>query len=224
MACTASPSIDAGAGVRPPRPEALALVCGSDAARLGWRRAGLPVVASGWAGVERIAVATPPPAERPIVEGTPVPPAPDSAGIHELLERWLSALKRGDVDAATQCYAPVVSTYFGRHDVTREVVRQSITATARATDGGRSHLGIDITPVSDDRAVATFRKHWQISGRAKSAGEEEERMTLVRTDGVWQISSEQRNRSRQLFNRTGTCATARRSCPAGASGAGWCAD
>lgn len=144
------------------------------------------------AGVERIAVATPPSAERPIVEGTPVPPAPDSAGIHELLERWSSALKRGDVDAATQCYAPVVSTYFGRHDVTREVVRQSIRQPrARYGRVDVRISGIDITPVSDDRAVATFRKHWQISGRAKSAGEEEERMTLVRTDGVWQISSEQ---------------------------------
>jgi len=53
--------------------------------------------------------------------------------------------------------------------------------------------GIGITPVSDSRAVATFRKHWQwrTSGGRRSSGEEEERMTLVRTEGAWQISSEQ---------------------------------
>jgi hypothetical protein len=140
-------------------------------------------------GVERIAVATPaPPAARPIVEGTPAPPAPDTAAIHELLDRWAGALKSGDVEAAAQCYAPVVSTYFTRHNVTREAVRQSIRS-------GRLDVyriaGLGITPVSDSRAVATFRKHWQTSGRRRSAGEEEERMTLVRTEGVWQISSEQ---------------------------------
>ena len=145
-------------------------------------------------GVERIAVTTAaPPAARPIVEGTPAPPEPDTAGIHELLDRWAGALKRGDVEAAAQCYAPVVSTYFTRHNVTREGVRQSIRQ-ARARYGRLDVYrisGLGITPVSDSRAVATFRKHWRTSGRGRSAGEEEERMTLVRTEGAWQISSEQ---------------------------------
>jgi hypothetical protein len=143
-------------------------------------------------GVQPIAITAPaPPPARPIVEGTPLPPEPDTAGVHELLDRWASALKRGDVDAAAQCYAPVVSTYFARHDVTREAVRQSI----RQARYGRLDVyrltGMAITPVSDSRAVATFRKHWQVSGRRRSAGEEEERMTLVRADGAWRISSEQ---------------------------------
>jgi hypothetical protein len=147
-------------------------------------------------GVERIAVTTaPPPAVRPIVEGTPAPPEPDTTGIHELLDRWAGALKRGDVEAAAQCYAPVVSTYFTRHDVTREAVRQSIRQAARY---GRLDVyrisGLSITPVSDSRAVATFRKHWRISGRGRPAGEEGERMTLVRTEGAWRISSEQATR------------------------------
>jgi len=150
-------------------------------------------------GVERLAVTIPapptPPAARPIVEGTPAPPEADTAGIHEFLDRWSGALKRGDVEAAAQCYAPVVSTYFTRHNVTREAVRQSI----RQSRGRYGRLdmyrisGIGITPVSDSRAVATFRKHWQwrTSGGRRSSGEEEERMTLVRTEGAWQISSEQ---------------------------------
>jgi hypothetical protein len=50
--------------------------------------------------------------------------------------------------------------------------------------------------VSDSRAVVTFRKywHWQASGRGRPAGVEQERMTLVSTGGVWQISSEQATR------------------------------
>jgi Domain of unknown function (DUF4440) len=128
-----------------------------------------------------------------VVEGTPAPPAPDIAGIHELLNRWLGALKKGDAQTAALCYAPVVSTFFARHAVTREAVRQSLQQ-ARVRYGRLDVYrisGLGITPVSDDRAVATFRKSWRTAGRVKSAGEEEERMTLVRNQGAWQISSEQ---------------------------------
>lgn len=158
------------------------------------------------AGLDRIAVsaASPPApvaaamapaaAPPPVVEAPP-PAESDLAGIHQLLERWSAALKRGDVDIAAQCYAPVVNTYFDRHDVPREAVRQSIKQ-GRARYG---HLeiyrisGLGITPVGDTRAVVTFHKHWQwrTSLRARSSGEEDERMTLVRNQGAWRISSEQ---------------------------------
>lgn len=145
-------------------------------------------------GVERIrpAIAAPP-AARPIVEGAPAPPEPVTEGIQKLLDRWAGALRRGDFEAAIRCYAPVVSTYFTRHNVTREAVRQSIRQ-ARVRYGRPDVYrisGLGITPVSDNRAVATFRKHWRTSGPRRSAGEEEERMTLVRTGGAWEISSEQ---------------------------------
>jgi len=147
-------------------------------------------------GVERIVATTAaPPAVRPVVEGTPAPPEPYTAGIREFLDRWAGALRRGDVEAATACYAPVVTTYFDRHNVTREAVRQSIRQ-SRARYGRLDVYrisGLGITPVSDSRAIATFRKHWQFSGRRRPAGEEEERMTLVRAAGAWQISSEQPN-------------------------------
>jgi hypothetical protein len=156
---------------------------------------------------QRIAATAPapPPAAGPImegkteaaieakVEGTPAPPKPDIAGLHQLLDRWTAALKHDAADAAAECYAPVVSTYFTRHNVTREAVRQSIRQ-GRARYGRLDVYriyGLTITPVSDSRAVATFRKHWQTSGRRRSVGEEAERMTLVRTNGAWQISSEQ---------------------------------
>ena len=140
------------------------------------------------------AVAMPAPGQpAPVVEGEPTPPAPDIEGIRELLNRWSGALKRGDVDTAADCYAPVVTTYFARHDVTRAAVRQSIRR-ARARYGRLDVYRITslgITPVGDGRAVATFRKQWKTSGRTRSAGAEEERLTLVRSQGAWKISSEQ---------------------------------
>jgi len=134
-----------------------------------------------------------PPAARPIVEGTPAPPAPDIEGVRALLDRWAVALKRGDMREAAQCYAPVVATYYTRHHVTREEVRRSLQQ-ERSRYGRLSVYrisGVGITPVDLDRAVAVFRKHWRITGRGRSSGTEEERMTLVRTEGAWHISSEQ---------------------------------
>jgi hypothetical protein len=141
-------------------------------------------------GLERIALAVPaPPAAQPVAQGAPVELEPDTAGIHQLLARWTGALRSGDIAAAAQCYAPVVSTYFKRHDVTRAAVRQSMARYGRLDVYRIS--GLALTPVSDNRAVATFRKHWQFSGHRRAVGEEDERMTLVRSTGVWEISSEQ---------------------------------
>jgi hypothetical protein len=114
-------------------------------------------------------------------------------GINGLLERWSTALKRGDAQTAAECYVPVVNAYYGRRDVPRDVVEQSI----RQSLMRNGHLDIfrisdlEITRVGDGRAVATFRKHWQTSGYRKFAGEEQDRLALVRNQGRWQIASEQ---------------------------------
>jgi hypothetical protein len=126
-------------------------------------------------------------------EHPPTFAGPDTAGIRELLDRWSNALRHGNTQAAVQCYAPVVSTYFGAHDVTREAVRQKIRKSSARYGGLDIYRvsGVAINPVSEDQAVVSFRKHWQTAGRRKFAGEEQERMTLVRRQGQWQISSEQ---------------------------------
>jgi Domain of unknown function (DUF4440) len=117
----------------------------------------------------------------------------ESTAIRGLLTRWSSALKRGDVQAATNCYAPIVSPYFSRQDVSRDAVRQTIRQSLARN--GKLEIyrlsEIQISPGGEDRAVVTFRQHWQAAGHAKSAGEEQERMTLVRNHGLWQIASEQ---------------------------------
>jgi ketosteroid isomerase-like protein len=117
----------------------------------------------------------------------------DSTAIRALLTRWSGALKHGDVQAATNCYAPIVSPYFSRQDVSRDAVRQTIRQSLARNGRLEIYRLSEIQIASDgaDRAVATFRQHWQAAGRSKSAGEEQERMTLARNHGVWQIASEQ---------------------------------
>jgi len=138
------------------------------------------------------------PAPTPAESGAEDSPAPGTSdtAIQTLLERWARDLKRGDAQAAAACYAPLVSTYFDRHSVTRDAVRGRIRQTLARYGGFDSYRISDvrITPVSDGRAVATFRKSWRTSGRRKFAGEEQERMTLVRDQDAWRISSEQQEK------------------------------
>jgi proteasome lid subunit RPN8/RPN11 len=132
----------------------------------------------------------------PVQTAPPVPDVPDSVGIHALLDQWSTALKRGDDQASAACYAPLVSAYFARHDVSREAVRQSIRQSL-ARYGGLDIFRISdlaITPAGEGRATVAFLKHWQTSGRRKFAGSERERMTLARNQGLWQIVAEQQEK------------------------------
>jgi proteasome lid subunit RPN8/RPN11 len=138
-----------------------------------------------------------PPPPVPEQAAPDVPAPPDSAGIHALLDQWSIALKRGDNQAAAACYAPLVSIYFGRHDVPREAVRQSIIQRSLAPYGRLDIFrisGLAITPAGNGRAVVVFLKHWQTSGYRKFSGEERERMTLAHNQGAWQIVAEQQEK------------------------------
>jgi hypothetical protein len=146
--------------------------------------------------VPRTPATVAPPATQPPPPEQAAPATPDTAGIHALLDQWSTALKRGDNQAAAACYAPLVSTYFARHDVSREAVQQSIRRSLTRNGGLDSFRisGLDITPAGDGRAAVAFLKHWQTAGHRKFAGAERERMTLARSQGVWQIVAEQQEK------------------------------
>jgi hypothetical protein len=142
----------------------------------------------------------------PAVPAAAQPPLPEQAapsvsdasapiGVHALLDQWSTALKRGDNQAAAACYAPLVTTYFERHDVPREAVRQSIRRSLTRYGGLDIFRisGLGITDAGDGRAEIVFLKHWQSSGYRKFSGEERERMTVARNHGVWQIVAEQQD-------------------------------
>ena len=146
----------------------------------------------------------PSPVQQPLTNPPPVD-APalspqDTVEIHDLIGRWAAAVRRGDAEAAAQCYAPVVSPYFNRPSVTRDAVRQSIRrARALYPHLSRYELsGLDIAIASNREAEVTFHKQWRFAGRNKSGGEERERMTIVQRDGAWLISSEQAGSGRSV--------------------------
>jgi len=120
----------------------------------------------------------------------------DDTPIRSLLNRWSSALKRGDLKEAAACYAPRVDSYLGRRNVTRVEIRRSLREALSGS--GRFDIyrisELQLSYVASDRAVATFRKRWQTSGSRKYAGEQQEQLTRVRNQGAWQIAAEERQK------------------------------
>ena len=130
---------------------------------------------------------------RPAAE-PPAQAVQEPTDIHAFLNHWADAVRRGDAPAAAACYTSRVGPYFTRGSISRDSVRQSIRQSI-------SRYGkLSINRISDvsiqmagrSKAVVTFRKHWQSAGYDKFSGEEQERVTLVRSSkGAWRISSEQ---------------------------------
>ena len=90
-------------------------------------------------------------------------------------------------------YSPLVDPYFTRRQASLSDVRRSL-AQSQARYGRPAILRISdirITPLGEDRAAATFRKHWQTAGPRIFAGEAEDRLSLVKRQDAWKIASEQ---------------------------------
>lgn len=130
-----------------------------------------------------------------IPTAAPVPAAQENAmppvvtpameqGVQEALAQWQRAVLSGDPDLLANCYASNFSA--------DEVKRSAINSVARYGKPAILKISeLTLTAESGDRAVATFRKHWQTSGPKIYAGEEQERVTFVKTDDSWKIASQE---------------------------------
>lgn len=134
----------------------------------------------------------PPVFSEPREETFPEDPAL-TAQISTVLASWAEALKNGDESAFVAFYAPHLSSYFTKRNVSQEEVRKSVQASfvKYGRFGVCNISAVKITPQGADRAVAVFRKNWAASGSKPFAGEELERCLMTRESGEWKIASEQ---------------------------------
>jgi ketosteroid isomerase-like protein len=133
--------------------------------------------------------AKPEPAERPA-------PVSDAAAIRNLLERWSAAVRSGDVETVSRCYAPRLTAYLGRPGATQDDVRGHMKY-LQGRDGKLAihRIGeVGIAPEGDDLATVRFRRHWETASHPRTSGESKQQMTLVRTSGGWKIAAEQETR------------------------------
>ncbi|HTS31861.1 MAG TPA: nuclear transport factor 2 family protein [Bryobacteraceae bacterium] len=133
----------------------------------------------------------PPPASAPSphVAETAAPPALSPVleqAIRDAIEQWGRAIRSGDSSLIEACYAPHLdhSQAAVTHAPVQTMERYGKPAILRITN-------LTVTPLAEDRVVASFRKHWQTSGPRFFAGEEQERLTFVRTRDAWKIASEE---------------------------------
>jgi hypothetical protein len=110
------------------------------------------------------------------------------------LRQWAGAEKSANVGEVGDFYAPQLSWYFREPGVTRAGV-----LAARAQDEARygrmivsDIRDIRVNRLDSNHTIATFRKRWQTAGPSVLMGEEQERLTLLRDRGRWQIGAEQR--------------------------------
>jgi len=113
--------------------------------------------------------------------------------IQAAILRWQRAVLSGDPDRLAACYAPQLERYFSQRNASSaEVRRVAMQSVARY---GRPAIlrvsGVSIIPISPDRALATFRRHWQTGAPKVFAGEDQERMAFVRVRDEWKIASEE---------------------------------
>jgi hypothetical protein len=114
-------------------------------------------------------------------------------GIREALAQWERAVLSGDPDLVAACYASRLDRYFEqRNSSNDEVRRAAVQSLARYGKPAILRISdVTLTPVSEDRAIASFRKHWQTSGPRVFGGEEQERLIFVKTQDAWKIASEE---------------------------------
>jgi len=115
------------------------------------------------------------------------------AEIASVVQRWAETLFNDDLDAHMQLYAPTLSVFHGRRNVSKESVRQEKERILGQYQNAHSYRisNILLSEGEDGSVVAVFRREWSAnSGEQASSRSEQDHLTLRRIDGAWKIVGE----------------------------------
>jgi len=113
--------------------------------------------------------------------------------IVSVVRRWAETLLGGDLEAHMQLYAPTLTTFHGRKNVSKESVRQEKERIlGQYVDVHNYRISnILLTEGGDGTVVAAFRRDWSSnSGENASSRSDQDHLTLRRIDGAWKIVGE----------------------------------
>jgi uncharacterized protein (TIGR02246 family) len=113
--------------------------------------------------------------------------------VQAFLNRWRITLVAGDAAGQAALYADRVDKFFTKRNVSREDVRrEKERMLSRYPEFHKYDIReVRIERLNDDRAVLTFRKDWDARGRGRFSGSEQQRLTLSKQSGSWQIVGEE---------------------------------
>ena len=116
---------------------------------------------------------------------------PDDVG--EFLQTWRNSFLARNFDVHTECYAPLVETYYQKHGLSRAEVRREREGMVAQYGSVRQFdvSNVELADRATGRVDVRFRTHWELSGKEYFAGEDTEKLTLIQTGGRWLITSEE---------------------------------
>lgn len=130
------------------------------------------------------------------VNGSAVPTTSDiTDSIRGVIGAWAESFRNKDAATHAACYAPIVETYFKRHNVSnQELLAEKQRAFDRITEMRRYDVSqLNISMGADGHAVAVFQKDWDtvLTGQKTFAGKEIQRLTFASFAGSWKIVGEE---------------------------------
>lgn len=115
--------------------------------------------------------------------------------IRGIIGAWIQSFRNKDAAAHAACYAPIVETYFKRHNVSNEELfaekQRAFDRIAEIRQYDVSRLNISVG--ADGHPVAVFEKDWDTVSTAQKtfAGKEIEKLTFANFAGSWKIVGEE---------------------------------
>ncbi len=133
---------------------------------------------------------------RPVIaQGEQPVPRDQQEVIARVLNTWIESFRAKNTAAHVDCYAPIVETYFRKHNVMNAQLRNDKEKAFADIAEVRKYnvTDVQISRAEGDRLAATFRKDWDTlasSGKA-FAGSEIEKLTFANYADGWKIVREE---------------------------------
>ena len=109
-----------------------------------------------------------------------------------LLQRWVAALRGGDLDAEMACYAGTVYVFYGEGPISVSDVRAH-REKALAALGKPLRIDIDnvnFRPRGPSSVVVTFDESWRLQENANLSGRMKVHLSMRKTGEGWRITAE----------------------------------
>ena len=121
--------------------------------------------------------------------------------VQSLLDNYQVAVRSRNPQLVAGYYAPVVETYFLKHNLTREDVEadlnQQLSEYTNIEKFETSNLRF--SDLGTARIAAMFTRKWDFRGTKNNSGSTSEQMVFQKVDGGWKIVSQRDFKSQHIF-------------------------